>query len=67
MGLAGQSEPENNNNEEVFHSPQNSRKKASPSDEVYCYTQDTLFFFCGVRGLTLHNRATQSAYSKPGW
>ena len=38
----GQSGPESNSNEEVLHTPQNSRTGASPSDAIWCHTQDIL-------------------------
>ena len=41
MTLLDHSEPECNGNEGVLHTPHNFKSGASPSDAVYCDTQDT--------------------------
>ena len=44
---SGQSGPGSNGNEGVFHTTQISRTGVSPSDVVWCYTQEPLPFFVG--------------------
>ena len=42
-----QSEPESNGNKDVFHTTQISRTRVSPSDAVYCHTQEDTLSFVG--------------------
>ena len=46
--IPGQSEPGSNDNEELIHTPQSSRTRASPPDAVLCHTQIIPFFSLGL-------------------
>ena len=54
----GQNEPGSNSNEGVFHIPQRSKTRTSPSDAVYCHIQDSRWV-----GESYPSAEMQSVYS----
>ena len=60
---SAQSKPESNGNEVVPQTPHISRTGVSPSNSVYCVTQDIPFRFFKE----ISQQRIQSAYFKPRW
>ena len=60
---SGDSGPENNGDGDVLDTPQISRTLASPSDTVYCQTQEPPFLRGGLTAL----QGIQLAYSTAHW